>query len=196
MPRKRVKPEKEKKLIQEIEEEELADLEGELEPEELESLEEEYEEEALEDLGEESLDEMAATEVIEEVEEESPEPTEEAGEPIQAASDADIGTEGEGEIEPFEEYEEEEEIPEAPIRRETRQELLGRLMIRLLDEREQVHIALERVRDLNTQMRDAGPRPPEKLKEQYHKAISDLSRVRRQENFARAELMQVLNWRG
>lgn len=199
MPRKRGKPEKEKKLIREIEEEELAELEQELEPEELESLAEEFEEEeALEDIGEDELNEMAAAEVAEEVGEESLEAPEEADEPTKAAADADIAVAGvpEEEIEPYEEYEEEEEIPEAPIRRETRQELLGRLMIRLLEDREQVHQALERVRDLNTQLRDAGPRPPEKLKEQYHKAIADLSRARREENFARAELIQVLSWRG
>jgi len=200
MPRKRGKTEKEKKLMQEIQEEELAELEEELAPEELESLEGEYEEEALEDLDEEGIESIAAAEEPEKPEEETPEPAEEAGEPIAASVQADIRA-AEEEMEPFEEYEEEEEeeveeIPEAPIRRETRQELLGRLMGQLLDDREQVHLALERVRDLNTQLRDAGGRPPETLKEQYHKAIADLSRARREENFARSELMQVLSWRG
>lgn len=193
MPRKRTKPEKEKKLIQEIEEEEMAALEEEFEPEELESLEGEYEEEALENLDDADLEEISA-EAPDQADEAAPEEAAMVAEPMSAATaNTDMETET------FAEYEEEvdeEEVREVPLRRETRQELLGRLMTQLLAERERVHAALERVRDLNTQLRDAGPRPPEKLKEQYHKAISELSRARRQENFARAELIQVLNWRG
>jgi hypothetical protein len=197
MPRKRAKTEKEKKLIQEIEEEEMATLEEELEPEELESLEEEYEEEALEDLDEADIEQIAAAEATDQGDEAAPEVADVAAEPRPASADADIGMEAEAFAKYEEEVEEEEvEIREVPLRRETRQELLGRLMAQLLSGREQVHTALERVRDLNTQLRDAGSRPPEKLKEQYHKAITDLSRARREENFARAELMQVLNWRG
>lgn len=182
MPRKRAKAEE--KVVEKANET-LPELEEELELEELESLEEEFEEEALDEAEpEEEATEEAITELSED---------EEA-----LAADAAGGdvaeVEEEEEIEPLEEYEE-EEIPERP-RRETRQELLGRLMLRLLQEREKVHQALERVRDLNMQLRDAGPRPPEKLKEQYHKAIAELSRARREENFARAELMQVLSWRG
>jgi hypothetical protein len=196
MPRKRVKSEKEevKEALQELETEELATLEEELEPEELESLEEEFAgEEALEDLNEEELEEMATAQATAEVEAAAAEPLETGDGRRAAAARADE------EVESFPEYEEgeeEEEIPELPARRETRQELLGRLMSQLLEDREQVHQALERVRDLNTQLRDAGPRPPEKLKEAYHRAITELSQARRQENFARAELMQVLSWRG
>jgi hypothetical protein len=148
--------------------------------EELEELEEtlasEFESES--ELGEEEevLEAEAETEAAD------------APEPMATADDRGVG------LEEFEE--EEEEIPEVHYRRETRQEMLGRLMHRLLDAREQVHQALNQVRDLNTQLRDAGPRPPEKLKEQYHKAITELSGARREENFARAELMQTLNWRG
>ncbi|RMG54880.1 MAG: hypothetical protein D6723_03995 [Acidobacteria bacterium] len=180
MPRKRAKAEEK---VAEKANETLPELEEELELEELESLEEEFEEEALDEAEPEEVEEAIA------------ELTEEKEEALAAdAADQDVTeVEEEEEIEPLEEYEE-EEIPERP-RRETRQELLGRLMLRLLQEREKVHQALERVRDLNMQLRDAGPRPPEKLKEQYHKAIAELSRARREENFARTELVQVLSWR-
>ena len=147
--------------------------------------------EVLEDLDEEELEEMAAAG---EVEVEEPlKSTTEMDKRRQASSPV-----GESEeVGSFEEYEDDEDdMHGVPARRETRQELLGRLMTQLLADREQVHMALERVRDLNTQLRDAGSRPPEKLKESYHKAITDLSRARREENFARAELMQVLSWRG
>lgn len=90
-------------------------------------------------------------------------------------------------------YEEEEE--EAAYRYETRQETLARLMRRLLAARERVREALERVRDLNCQARDAGPRVPEKLREQYQRAVAELSAARREENLARSELIQMLSWR-
>jgi len=93
------------------------------------------------------------------------------------------------------ESEEEAAEPVAP-RYETRQEMLARLMRRLLVARERVRATLERVRDINAQLRDAGPRPPERLKEQYHRAVAELSAARREENLARAELIQALNWRG
>lgn len=94
-------------------------------------------------------------------------------------------------------YVEEEELQQAAApRRETRQELLGRLMRRLLLAREQVHASLEQVRDFNTQLREAGPRHPEKLKEQFHGTIEELSNAHREENFARSELIQMLGWRG
>jgi hypothetical protein len=92
--------------------------------------------------------------------------------------------------------EEEEEEEERVLRHETRQQMLGRLMHQLLSARERVHESLEQVRDINSQMRDAGPRPSEKAKEQYHRAVSSLSAARRDENMARSELIQVLNWRG
>ncbi|HXF04124.1 MAG TPA: hypothetical protein VNM72_01760 [Blastocatellia bacterium] len=95
---------------------------------------------------------------------------------------------------PEEGYEEEEE--EAAYRYETRQEVLARLMRRLLAARERVREALERVRDLNCQARDAGPRVPEKLREQYQRAVAELSAARREENLARSELIQMLSWRG
>ncbi len=91
---------------------------------------------------------------------------------------------------------EEEAIEPIPPRYETRQEMLARLMRRLLGARERVRATLERVRDINAQLRDAGPRPPERLKEQYQRAIAELSAARREENLARAELIQALNWRG
>jgi hypothetical protein len=91
---------------------------------------------------------------------------------------------------------EEEEEEERVLRHETRQQMLGRLMRQLLAARERVHESLEHVRDINSQMRDAGPRPPEKAKDQYHRAVSALSAARREENLARTELIQVLNWRG
>ncbi len=114
------------------------------------------------------------------------------------------------EDEPFDVAEEEEEEPVAvaaaepeeevvepvPPCYETRQEMLARLMRRLLGARERVRTTLERVRDINAQLRDAGPRPPERLKEQYQRAIAELSAARREENLARAELIQALNWRG
>ncbi|MBI4468437.1 MAG: hypothetical protein HY650_03840 [Acidobacteria bacterium] len=94
------------------------------------------------------------------------------------------------------EVEEYEELRETPSpRRETRQELLGRLMRRLLFAREQVHTSLEQVRDFNTEIREAGSRPPEKLKEEFHSTIGELSHARREENFARSELIQMLGWR-
>jgi len=91
---------------------------------------------------------------------------------------------------------EEEVVEPIPPRYETRQEMLARLMRRLLGARERVRATLERVRDINAQLRDAGPRPPERLKEQYQRAIAELSAARREENLARAELIQALNWRG
>jgi hypothetical protein len=91
---------------------------------------------------------------------------------------------------------EEEVVEPVPPRYETRQEMLARLMRRLLGARERVRTTLERVRDINAQLRDAGPRPPERLKEQYQRAIAELSAARREENLARAELIQALNWRG
>ncbi len=90
-------------------------------------------------------------------------------------------------------YEEEEE---AAYRYETRQEVLARLMRRLLAARERVRQALERVRDVNCQAREAGPRIPEKLREQYQRAVAELSAARREENLARSELIQMLSWRG
>jgi len=100
--------------------------------------------------------------------------------------------EGESELS----LEEEEEEERGAFRRETRQEVLSRLMRRLLAARERVHEALERVRDINAEVRDVGPRPPEKLKEQYQRAIAELSAARREENLARSELIQALSWRG
>jgi hypothetical protein len=198
MPRKRVKPEKDelKEVRQEMEEEGLVELEDELEPEELESFEEEFSEgETLDDLDEEALEEMSIARTRGGGKEASPEPAREADGRRRTPAKGSMAVEDD-EMEAFEEFEEEEEVPETPMRRETRQEMLGRLMVQLLGDREQVHMALERVRDLNTELRDAGPRPSERLREAYHKAISDLSKARREENFARAELMQVLSWRG
>ncbi len=95
-----------------------------------------------------------------------------------------------------EDYEEEEELPELPAaRRETRQEMLGRLMRRLLTAREQVHQSLEQVRSYNTELRESAPKPPEKLWEQFMHHIQELSNARREENFARSELIQMLGWR-
>ena len=92
---------------------------------------------------------------------------------------------------------EEEALRELPAgRRETRQEVLGRLMRRLLTAREHVHQSLEQVRSFNTEMREAAPRPQEKLREQFQHNIQGLSSARREENFARSELIQMLGWRG
>lgn len=197
MPRKRTKADQDKEakeLTQDVLDDGVVDLEEELAPDELESLEEEFsEEEALNNLDAVEVEQVTTT--AEQVEEE---PVASASRDRVTSPRSDVGRRR---VRSYDEYEngdegDEEEVPEAPPRRETRQEMLGRLMSRLLDDRERVHIALERVRDLNTQLREAGPRPPEKLKEAYQKAIAELSRARREENFSRAELMQVLNWRG
>lgn len=119
-------------------------------------------------------------EVVEEYVEEEPQTVAQEG----AAEPAYLPEEG---------YEEEEE---AVYRYETRQEVLARLMRRLLAARERVRQALERVRDVNCQARDAGPRVPEKLREQYQRAVAELSAARREENLARSELIQMLSWRG
>ncbi len=134
---------------------------------------EEYEEDFL--LEEEPLSE------VEVEEEELIEVEEEDEEPVQAARPEPV---------------EEEVVEPVPPRYETRQEMLARLMRRLLAARERVRATLERVRDINGQLRDAGPRPPERLKEQYQRAVAELSAARREENLARAELIQALNWRG
>lgn len=200
MPRKRTKADRDtevKELAQDAIDESVVELEDELALEELESLEEEFsEEEALTSLDAHEVDQMAAAREQVEVEpvasitRDRVESSREVEERQIRSSYDEYGNGDE------EDEEEVPEVPEAPPRRETRQEMLGRLMSRLLEDRERVHIALERVRDLNTQLREAGPRPPERLKEAYQKAIAELSRARREENFARAELMQVLNWRG
>jgi hypothetical protein len=185
MPRKRKTDEKENTKVREEElardfPDELQELEQELASDYDEDEEEEEEEEASYDADE--APEAEAADVRERT--------------AAASRDGERELEEEA-LEEYEEYEEEEEeVHGMPYRRETRQEMLGRLMHRLLSAREQVHRALEHVRDLNTQLRDAGSRPPEKLKDQYHKAIAELSGARREENFARADLVQMLNWRG
>lgn len=105
----------------------------------------------------------------------------------------DTGVEPEGDLVPDGEFEEVSETPSP--RRETRQEVLGRLMRRLLFARDQVHTSLEQVRDYNTELREAGSRPPESLKEQFHRTTAELSQARKEENFARSELIQMLGWR-
>ena len=103
---------------------------------------------------------------------------------------SEVGPDGDLEADEF------EELPEAPSpRRETRQEVLGRLMRRLLFARDQVHTSLEQVRNYNTEIREAGSRPPEKLREQFHHTTAELSQARKEENFARSELIQMLGWR-
>jgi hypothetical protein len=117
--------------------------------------------------------------------------------PVEEDEPLDVAEEEEEEPVAVAAAEPEEEVVEpVPPRYETRQEMLARLMRRLLGARERVRTTLERVRDINAQLRDAGPRPPERLKEQYQRAIAELSAARREENLARAELIQALNWRG